>query len=142
MRAVIDTNILVRAVLKPQGSAGQILDCLRDARFLYLYSDATLNELIDVLGRPRMVSKYGVTPELVEATCSLLLLRGESVQSVRDIRVCRDPKDDKFLQVAISGQAEVVVTADEDLIVLGSYEAIPMVQPAEFLRRLAGRAES
>jgi PIN domain len=56
MRAVIDTNILVRAMLNPGGSVGPVVDLLRDGRYVYLYSQATLDEVIDVLGRPRMVN--------------------------------------------------------------------------------------
>jgi len=58
MRAVIDTNILVRAMLKPEGSVGPVVDFLRDGRYVFLYSEATLNELVDVLGRPRTCSEY------------------------------------------------------------------------------------
>jgi predicted nucleic acid-binding protein len=50
MRAVIDTNILVRAMLKRRGSVGPVVDFLRDGHYVCLYSEATLNELIDVLG--------------------------------------------------------------------------------------------
>jgi putative PIN family toxin of toxin-antitoxin system len=136
MRAVIDTTILVRAMLKPEGSVGPIVDLLRDGRFGFLYSDATLNELIDVLGRPRMLHRYGLTTAEVEALCALIVLRGERVQPDRAITVCRDPKDDKFLEVAFAGRADVIVTSDGDLEVLSPFEGIPMVSPAEFLRRL------
>ncbi|MBW8873698.1 MAG: PIN domain-containing protein [Acidobacteria bacterium] len=61
MRAVVDTNILVRAMLNPGGSVGPVVDFLRDGRYVFLYSEATLNEMIDVLSRPRMVHRYGIT---------------------------------------------------------------------------------
>ena len=67
MRAVIDTNILVRAMLKPDGSVGPVVDFLRDGRYVFLYSEATLNELNEVLGRPRMVCRYDLTAAEVEA---------------------------------------------------------------------------
>jgi predicted nucleic acid-binding protein len=53
MRAVIDTNILVRAVIRPQGTVGPVLLRLRQGEVTLLYSRATLNELVDVLNRPR-----------------------------------------------------------------------------------------
>ncbi len=136
MRAVVDTNILVRALLKPHGSVGPLLDFLRDGRFVFLYSDATLDELIDVLGRSRMVLRYGITAEETEAVCALVILRGERVQPNRTITACRDPKDDKFLDLAVAGRAEVIVTGDDDLRVLDPFEGIPMLQPSEFLRLL------
>lgn len=136
MRAVIDTNILVRAMLNPGGSVGPVVDSLRDGHYLFLYSQATLNELIDVLSRPRMARRYGLTPDEVDALCALVIRRGETVQSGRTITLCRDPKDNKFLEVAVAGRADVIVTGDEDLKVLDPFEGIPIVKPSEFLRLL------
>jgi uncharacterized protein len=136
MRAVIDTNILVRALLNPGGSVGPVVDLLREGRYTFLYSEATLNELIDVLGRPRMVQRYGITAEELEALCALLVLRGELVEPRQVITACRDPKDNKFLELAVAAGADVIVTGDEDLEVLHPFEGIPMLKPSEFLRRL------
>lgn len=136
MRAVIDTNILVRALLNPDGSVGPVVDLLRDGHYLFLYSQATLNELIDVLSRPRMARRYGLTLDEVDALCALVIRRGESVKPSRTITVCRDPKDNKFLEVAVAGQADVIVTGDEDLRVLDPFEGISIVRPFEFLHLL------
>lgn len=137
MRVVIDTNILVRAMLNPGGSVGPVVDSLREGRYLFLYSEATLNELIDVLGRPRMVHKYGITTAEIEALCALVVRRGEAVHPTRTIAACRDPKDNKFLELAVAGRADVIVTGDEDLKVLNPFEEIPIIQPANFLRLLS-----
>ena len=136
MRAVIDTNILVRAMLHPDGSVGPVVDYLRDGHYLFLYSEATLNELIDVLGRPRMVHRYGLTANEVDSLCALVIRRGETVQPIRVITVCRDPKDNKFLEVAVAGRADVIVTGDGDLKVLNPFEGISIIEPFEFLRAL------
>jgi uncharacterized protein len=103
---------------------------------VFLYSESTLNELIDVLGRSRMVRRYGLRAEEVDALCALVILRGELIHPTRTIEVCRDPKDDKFLEVAIAGQADVIVTSDEDLAILGPFEGISMVSAANFLRMI------
>jgi predicted nucleic acid-binding protein len=50
---------------------------------------------------------------------------------------CRDPKDDKFLEVAVAGKADVIVSEDEDLLVLHPFRGIPIVGPAQFLEMLA-----
>jgi len=142
MRAVVDTNILVRAMLNPDGSVGPVVDFLRDGRYVLLYSEATLNELIDVLSRPRMVHRYGITPDEVEALCAVVILRGEAVQPIRAIMACRDPKDNKFLEVAAAGEADVIVTGDKDLEALDPFEGIPMVQPSRFLRLLRQSLET
>src|SRR5262245_51644378 len=127
-------------MLKPDGSVAPVVDALRDGRYVFLYSEATLNELIDVLGRPRMALRYGLTPAVVDALCALVVLRGELVHPGRVIKVCRDPKDDKFLEAAIAGQADVIVTGDEDLKALDPFEGILMVPPAKFLRLLTPNA--
>lgn len=136
MRAVIDTNILVRAMLNPDGSVGPIVEFLRDGHYLCLYSEETLNELIDVLGRPRMVHRYGITADEVDALCALVIRRGEQVKPNLTITSCRDPKDNKFLEVAVIGKADVIVTGDKDLEALDPFEGIPMIQPAKFLHLL------
>ena len=141
MRAVIDTNVLVRAMLKPDGSVGPVVDFLRDGRYVFLYSEATLNELIEVLSRPRMVHRYGLTAAEVETLCALVIRRGELVEPDRTITACRDPKDNKFLEVAVAGRADVIVTADEDLEVLDPFEDIRLIQPARFLHLLAQSLE-
>jgi predicted nucleic acid-binding protein len=51
--------------------------------------------------------------------------------------VCRDPKDDKFLEAALTSQADCLVTGDADLLVLDPFEGIPILRPAEFLARLS-----
>ena len=56
----------------------------------------------------------------------------------RTVRACRDPKDDKFLEVAINGGAEWIVTGDNDLLVLHPFEGVDIVSPADYLARLAG----
>ncbi len=137
MRAVVDTNILVRALIKPNGTVGPVLSLLRDGRYVLLYSEQLLEELVDLLARPRLRNKYPLSDETVEASLQLILLRGEKVCPQREIRLCRDPKDDKFLEVAAAGQAAIIVSGDEDLLILNPFEDIPIVPPRDFLARLA-----
>lgn len=136
MRAVVDTNILVRALLKPQGTVAPILGRLRQGDYVLLYSTEILEEIVDVLGRPRFRIKYGIQDRDVEALLALLVLRGEKVTPSQRIEACRDPKDDKFLEIAVEGRAEILVTGDQDLLVLSPFQGIPFVTPAEFLARL------
>lgn len=136
MRAVVDTNILVRAVIKPSGSVGPVLQRLRRRDYLLLISRATLDELVDVLSRPRLRAKYGISDPVLRAVVRLMILRGELVSPQRRIAACRDPKDDKFLEVAVGGRADVVVSGDADLLSLDPFEGIPIVTPARFLTML------
>lgn len=137
MRAVIDTNILVRALIKPPSSVGPVLLRLRAGEYGLLYSEATLAELVDVLNRPRIRNKYHLSGEDIETVARLMLLRGEVVAPTRPITACRDPKDDKFLEVAVAGRVDVIVSGDEDLLVLTPFEGVPIIEPRSFLDLLA-----
>ncbi|MBN1641867.1 MAG: putative toxin-antitoxin system toxin component, PIN family [Anaerolineae bacterium] len=136
MRAVVDTNILVRAVIRPGGAVGPVLLRLRQGDYVLLYAEPLLEELADVLDRPRLRDTYGVTDQDIETILGLILLRGEAVQVEERITACRDPRDDKFLEVAVAGKADAIVSADEDLLVLHPYAGIPILSPAAFLRML------
>lgn len=136
MRTVVDTNVLVSGLIKPGGTAGRVVDRLREGRFLLLYSRATLDELVDVLARPWLKEKYGVRTVDVESFLKLVLVRGEEVVPGRTLRRCRDPKDDTFLELAVAGRAEVLVSGDDDLRSLDPFEGIPIVDPNAFLARM------
>ncbi|RLC95075.1 MAG: putative toxin-antitoxin system toxin component, PIN family [Chloroflexi bacterium] len=136
MRAVVDTNILVRAVIKPSGSVGPVLLRLRHGDYTLLYAQSLLEELIDVLNRPRIRDKYQLTDQDIRAVVSLILLRGEAVAPQERITACRDPKDDQFLEVAVAGRADVIVSGDQDLLVLHPFAGIPILPSVAFLQML------
>jgi len=133
IRAVVDTNILIRALIKPDGSVGPVLAHLRNGDYLLLYADPLLDELTTKLALPRIRDKYHLSDEDVETVLALVLLRGEPVAPQRRIAACRDPQDDVVLEVAVAGQADFIVTGDDDLLALHPFEGIPIVGPAEFL---------
>jgi len=136
IRAVVDTNILIRALIKPQGTVGPVLTRLRDGNYTLLYAEPLLDELVAKLALPRIRDKYHLTDDDVETVLALILLRGEPVVPQRRITACRDPKDDIVLEVAVAGEADYIVTGDDDLLVLHPFEGIPIVGPAEFLKAL------
>lgn len=136
MRAVIDTGVLVSALIRRQGTTGDVLRALRDGRFTAIYSTDILVEIIDVLGRPTFRQKYHIEPDDITAVINLLRLRGEVVTPSRKVTVCRDPKDDKFFEAALTAQADCIVSGDADLLVLDPFEDIPVLRPSEFLARL------
>ena len=135
-RAVVDTNILIRALIKPQGTVGPVLTRLRDGDYTLLYAEPLLDELMAKLALPRIRDKYHLADDDVETVLALILLRGESVMPQRRITACRDPKDNVVLEVAVAGEADYIVTGDNDLLVLHPFEDIPIVGPAEFLKAL------
>lgn len=137
IRAVVDTNILIRALIKPGGTVGPVLTRLRNGDYVLLYADPLLYELVAKLALPRIRIKYHLDDDDVEAIVALILLRGEPVTPMRRIKACRDPEDDIVLEVAVAGRADFIVTGDNDLLVLHPFESIPIVGPAEFLNALA-----
>lgn len=136
MRAVIDTNVLVSGLIRPRGAPGAVLRALRDRRFVAVVSPAILEEIIDVLSRPWLRDKYAIDDQGVEALLRLLVLRAELVEPHSEIRRCRDADDDKFLETAVDGRADRLVSGDADLLALGSIEGVAIVDPAGFLDEL------
>jgi len=64
---------------------------------------------------------------------NLIRLRGEAVIPRYRVADCRDPKDDKFLDVALAGEADYLVSGDSDLLSMNPYRSIPLITPAELL---------
>lgn len=137
IRAVLDTSILIRAVLRPLGSVGFVLREIGQGRFVTLYSEDLLAELAEVLGRQRFRVKYGIEDADVQTVIATFLRHGEAVDPQQSIAVCRDPKDDKFLEVAVEGKADAIVTGDEDLLVLDPFQGIAIMGPSAFRALLA-----
>ena len=133
MRVVIDTGVLVSGLIRPRGTTGEVLLALRDGKFTVLYSNETLMEIIDVLGRDKFRLKYHILTDDISALINLIRLRGEVVIPKQRVADCRDPKDDKFLDVALSGDADCIVSGDLDLTSMNPYRSIPIITPAEFL---------
>jgi putative PIN family toxin of toxin-antitoxin system len=134
MRAVIDTNIIIRALIKPTGTVGPVLGRLRNGEFTAIYSDAILEEMLAKLALPRISKKYQIRESDIEDLLALLALRGELVNPSRSVQVCRDPSDDMFIAAALEGKAEWVVTGDQDLLTLEKFERVRFVSPRIFLQ--------
>ena len=136
MRAIIDTGIFVSALIRRRGTIGAILRALRDGRFTAIYTTDILVEIIDVLGRDKIRVRYHIEPDDVSALIHLIRLRGELVIPAQTVDACRDPKEDKFLEAALAGGADCILSGDADLLDMGSFEDMPILRPAEFLAHL------
>ena len=133
MRIVPDTNLFLSSLFSSSSPPAEVLK-LCVTRFVGLRSGETLTELTDKLASPKFVSRF---PEenlrAVERICAVLFERIEVTTTVTD---CRDGKDDKFLALAIDGRADVIVTGDQDLLVLHPWRGIPILSPRDFLDTL------
>lgn len=130
MRVVLDTNILISQLLKPDSAPGRAFAHAIDNGRLLLSPD-TLAELADVLGRPKFDRYVSVADRrrFIELVGNV----AEIVHTTRTIRACRDPRDDKFLELAASGDADMIVTGDGDLLALDPFHGIAIMTPARFL---------
>jgi len=137
VRAVIDNNLLVSGLLwgdKP----GRILAAAADGQVQLLLSDQLLSELAEVLRRrkfaPRLALK-GLTPETALTTVQTAA-RVVPAPAIPLPASLRDPDDLAVLACALAAEAEVIITGDKDLLVLGSFREIPIIDAAEALKRL------
>jgi uncharacterized protein len=129
-RYVFDTNTLISALLFENSTPGRaFVRALQEGDILV--SAETLAELAEVLKRKKF-RRY-VTLEEVEAFLTALVKRAVMLEPDDEIRACRDPKDDKFLTLAVAGSATCIVTGDEDLLVLHPFRGTPIVSAVEFL---------
>ncbi|MEM9156862.1 MAG: putative toxin-antitoxin system toxin component, PIN family [Cyanobacteria bacterium P01_F01_bin.33] len=129
MRLVVDTNIWVSYLLRSREPFSTIIDDIT-ANHTLLYSAETLLELGEVLTRPKF-AKY-IKRQDVEAFIAAFAETGEKVEIATVLTVCRDPKDDKFLALAIDGKADYVISGDKDLLDLKSIQNILITTLADF----------
>lgn len=135
IRAVLDTVILVRGLISPLGWSGRLLfDHAAD--YELVVSPAIVAEYLEVLQRPRIVRKYRNAGTRDLHAVLNLIARATVVYPIAVPAVCRDPADDKFLAAAKAGNADCIVTADNDLLDLGTYERIAILTAEAFLLRL------
>ena len=130
-RIVVDTNLLVSRLLLPDSTPGEAVR-MAERDGLVLASRVTLDELTDVLGR-RKLDRY-VSIEQRQEYVRLLLRTVEVVTIRHRVRLCRDPRDDKFLELALSGEADLILTGDRDLLALNPFRGIGIVTAGEYVR--------
>jgi putative PIN family toxin of toxin-antitoxin system len=114
---------------------GQILAALSAGRFTLITSQELLDELADVLTRPFARAKYGITPEEAASLVTLMRTLGEVVLISGASQGCRDPKDDKILETARAGSADVLVSEDKDLLSM-TVPGLQIVSAHEFIALL------
>ncbi len=132
MRLVVDTNVFVSAVLKVNSLPFVVVRWI-DRHGGLLKSAATERELVEVLRRPHIAA---VTTSSFRGGLVKMLSAAELVTIAERIAACRDPKDDKFLELAVNGKAEMIVSGDADLLALNPFREIPIITPAIFVQRI------
>lgn len=130
LRFVFDTNVIVSALLLKHSVSRQAFDMAFTSKELLL-SLAVISELNDVLKR-KQFDKYILEEERMEFL-AVLVREATLIEITEIVTECHDPRDDKFLELPISGKAACIISGDEDLLVLHPLRGIPIVTPAEFL---------
>jgi putative PIN family toxin of toxin-antitoxin system len=129
---VFDTNSLVSAHLLPLSVTRKAFDIALEKGIL-VHSRETFSELIEVFTRPKF-DKYISLEDRLNAI-SIIEIKSQLIEVSAPVIACRDPKDDKFLALALSIKADCIITGDKDLLVLHPFREIPILTPADFLNR-------
>jgi putative PIN family toxin of toxin-antitoxin system len=139
VRAVLDTNVFLLALINPHSRCGRLLGELAP-RYELVLSPPIVGEILDVLHRPRLRAKFPQIAELDVTRIIQLFEQAEIVEPTATVAVSRDPKDDMFLACALTGGAAYLVTEDKDLLVLGTLETVRILRPHDFIAVLTPTA--
>lgn len=129
---ILDTNIIISAALSKNSTPDKVLNYAIDNALL-LMSEETYQELHEKLHASKF-DKY-VSLEVRQLFLKKLRSVAKLIDIERKIAVCRDSKDDKFLEVAVNGFANFIVTGDKDLLVLHPFESVEILTAADFLKQ-------
>lgn len=130
-RVVLDTNVLIGAALRPDGPPRAVLDLVRAANGVLLFCDETFEELASRFNRAKF-DRY-VSRDNRAVFLAQLVAVAEWVSIAGAMLGCRDRDDDKFLEAALAGGADCLVTGDRDLLEMSSFHGVQILTPREFL---------
>jgi uncharacterized protein len=127
---IFDTNVLISAALKKDSIPDRAFERAQKIGKV-LISEDTYSELKNVINRTKF-SKY---LKDVDRSRFLAKYKAETliVEVAHKVKICRDPKDDMFLDLALSGNARCIITSDPDLLILNPFENISIISPKDFL---------
>lgn len=134
MRVVLDTNVLISGLISAGGPPSLIVDLWTEGKVQIVVSAALLTEYFGVFLRPKFTaagpprSRQEILERLIGLPNTLVVVPEDRVTCIID-----DPDDDRFLECAIAGVADCIVSGDEHLLGLGVFRGIPIVSPREFI---------
>jgi len=138
VRAVLDANIFASALMRTQGPPGQVLTLLlRQRAFELVMSPAILEEVGRVLRYPKVRKRIATSDDELDLWLASLDIIAVPVEGKLEVdAVAADPDDNKYLAAAVEGMAEFVVSGDDHLLALGTYEGVRIVTARKFLEVL------
>jgi putative PIN family toxin of toxin-antitoxin system len=140
MRVVIDANVFVSAALKPHSKPAQIINLVKEGKIALVLSHDILEELKKVFRYPKIRKELRLTvSEIDEALAEIAPGAIRTPGKIRMRAVKEDPEDNRYLECAVEGQADFIISGDHHLTDLHVFEGIKIVDPATFLRIMANR---
>ena len=130
IRVVIDTNVLISGLLSSTSTSQKVFDFVTAQQTL-LISNSTFEEIAQTLTRNKF-NRYLTLDKRLKFITGLRK-KAEIVKILEVIQICRDPKDNQFLEVAVNGNATHLVTGDNDLLILHPFRSIQILTPSQFL---------
>jgi len=137
IKAVLDTNVIVSGIISPKGAPRKILELAIDGKFKVLSSPSINKEVLMVLCRKSIYSKYNLTEEIINAISDFLYETTILTDETYNLQIIKeDPQDNIFINCAVEGKANYIVTGDKHLLSLKNYSKIEIVSPTRFLQIL------
>lgn len=131
---VIDTNVLISAGILPQSRLAKILVIVA-GEFVIAQNEATWNEMLSRIERSKFDRYFGESGRLTYLSMLARLVQFFDV--VSDVRISRDPDDDKFVSLALDAGAKIIISGDADLKDIKIHKGIEIMSPSTFLARFA-----
>ncbi|MBI2170912.1 MAG: putative toxin-antitoxin system toxin component, PIN family [Chloroflexi bacterium] len=140
MKAVIDTNVVVSWLISPAGTPARTFNLLYERAFQPVVSREILAEYRRALLYERVARRHRFTPNEIDHRLEELRELAVIVEPQTRLHVIPDdPDDNKFLECAVEGEADYIVSGDRHLLKLGRYQGIEILPPAVFVMAVAGR---
>jgi len=132
LNVVIDTNVFIKGLLGSPLNF-EIIQSLKEFKFNLIISTELFDELLDVITRPKFQAVF--IPEAVYELIEIIKIQAEFVNPRQKVNICRDIEDQKILECALE-KADLIVSNDNDLLILKSCEGIPILSSKDFINRL------
>ena len=133
LRATLDTNVFVSGLISRQGAPREIIDAWAAGEFTLVTSPYLIAELRRVLTYPRIANRLRIPEAELQVLFRELSEESAVTAGALDLSgVTRDPKDDAVIACAVEGNADYVVSGDEDVLVVERYDDVKMINPLQF----------
>ncbi|WP_028322829.1 putative toxin-antitoxin system toxin component, PIN family [Desulfatiglans anilini] len=136
-KVVFDTNVFISAIIKGKSNPGRLLDMVRGGEIELVLSPEILSEIQAVLHYPKIKKIHQLQPKAIDAFLKYIASIAQIVQPAKRLDVIKDdPSDNIYLECAVEGHTDFIVSGDHHLTDLKAYEGIRIMDPATFLRTI------